>query len=166
VTAVATLSEIVVNPMAAWLMRISPWLTMSVGMALLSVGLGLTAIIPETLDLRKAAEEQQHHQVGEGDVNGNDDVDDSSSEDGGKQSAFQAAFRATKRDMLHVWQFIINSKTTSLLLFSYALAYLAKFIKIELLLQYITKRYNWTWDQVSQYHTLRTMPRSRKSPPP
>lgn len=143
---VALLGELIVNPLSATLLKVDPWIPIMVGMGLVFVGMLITTLMPETLELRRAADEELEQGLDRADgAEENGDADD-----GNKKTVFQRMAFSVKNDMIHIWRFLASSPGITMLISSFILSSIAKYAKLELYLQYVTKRFHWTWADVSQ----------------
>ncbi|KAL7947597.1 major facilitator superfamily domain-containing protein [Trichoderma barbatum] len=143
------------TPIAAWLLSIDAWLTMWVGYGILAVGILSSALIPETLKLRQAADNKRRGQDAEPPVE-----DESQSTPRKPSSAKDLARRAwfsAKNDVSHVWRFIFASKTVVLLLLAYGPFYLIKLAFVLDILQYMTSRFHWEWSTATYINTISSL---------
>ncbi|KAF7546054.1 hypothetical protein G7Z17_g8707 [Cylindrodendrum hubeiense] len=142
IMAVVLMINVVVNPISAWFIQFDPWIPMWLSFGFAVVGTGCSLFIPETLTLRRKADDRRRnsvtHESGHPEHTG----------DGNnkfKHHVLQQAWFTVKNDMGHVWRFIFASKSIMLLIVA-----LSAFLPIRLafsniLLQYMTKRFNWEW---------------------
>lgn len=140
------LLSVIVNPIAAWLLSIDPWLAMWIGYAALVVGVLSSALIPETLKFRQAADIKRRG----GDVSAPAAQDDEpqSRKIPAVGDLARRAWFSVKNDVSHVWHFIFTSKSVVLLLLAYGPFYLIKLALNMIILQYMTRRFNWEWSTV------------------
>jgi MFS family permease len=138
--------SVVINPLAAWLLSIDPWLTMWIGNGVLATGLLASALIPETLKFRQAADNKRRGQDTLS-ATQNESQSQPNKIPGAKDLARRAWFSA-KNDVSHVWRFIFTSKSVVLLLLAYGPFYLIKLAFVLDILQYMTRRFNWEWSTV------------------
>jgi hypothetical protein len=148
VYAMNLLISIAVNPLAAYLLSIDPWLAMWIGNIVLTIGMLSSALIPETLKFRQAADNKRR---------GQDCAPATPQESQRPLKQFptakelaQRAWYSAKNDVSHVWRFIFASKTVVLLLLAYGPFYLIKLTFVLDILQYMTRRFNWEWSTVSR----------------
>lgn len=140
------LISIVVNPIAAFLLSIDPWLAMWIGNTVLTIGMLSSALIPETLKFRQAADNKRRGQDGSSTAQ-QETLLPSKKLPSARELAQRAWFSA-KNDVSHVWRFIFTSKTVVLLLLAYGPFYLIKLTFVLDILQYMTRRFNWEWSTV------------------
>lgn len=141
--------QVMVNPISAWLLRFDPWISMWIGFAFLVAGTFSVLMIPETLRLRQKADDRHRaeHPDAEGYTPGAS-VHDGHEFPFGKQSVLKQAWFTVKNDMKHVWRFIFASKSVMMLMLACATFYPVRMAYIGILLQYMTKRFGWTWSTV------------------
>ena len=154
-----------VNPLAASLLKVSPWVPLIFGNIVLFVGMLAVFLIPETLDIRRATDrriEQQIHQEGRGTVHPDAPLADDDAQK--TRGVWDRIVATMKNDMVHVWRFLIGSKGIMLLILALALNmstihYLASYLAR----QYIHKRYDVDWSDVSPFPSHLYALRNRKS---
>lgn len=142
------LISIAVNPLAALLISIDPWLAMWIGNAVLTIGMLSSALIPETLKFRQAADDKRRGEDGSSAAQQRSQLP-SKAFPSARELARRAWFSA-RNDVSHVWRFIFTSKTVVLLLLAYGPFYLIKLTFALDILQYMTRRFNWEWSTVRQ----------------
>lgn len=140
--AVLRIVGVAATPLAAFLLGVNPWMALWIGIGLLIIGTCCTLLLPETLDLRKAADQRRAsgeiqaefapHPVGKVSA----------------KSAIQRALASARSDFSHIWRFLLGSKGIMLLMVCNALAFPLKLVFDSDLLQYMTKRYHWSWSTV------------------
>ena len=161
-------AQLIVSPLSAALLDINPWIPIMIGMALVFIGMLMSMAMPETLDLRRAVDERidgvLHGEHGDGQNGSNGHLDDDSDGIqvngnttvlGNKQPIFKRMVFSAKNDMLHSWRFIASNPAILLLMISFDIGAVVKYVKLELYLQYATKRFQWTWSEVYPLQHLR-----------
>lgn len=138
--------SIAVNPLAAFLLSIDPWLAMWIGNIVLTIGVLSSALIPETLKFRQAADNKRRGQDGSSAAQQESQLP--SKQFPSARELAQRAWFSAKNDVSHVWRFIFTSKTVVLLLLAYGPFYLIKLTFVLDILQYMTRRFNWEWSTV------------------
>lgn len=133
--ALVLIFNVIFNPISAWLLQYDPWLSMWIGFGFMVFGTLCILLIPETMHLRRKDDERHEHA------------------DVGKSGVLRQAWFSIKNDMQHVWRFIFASKSIMMLMFAVALFYPTRITLTGPLLQYMSKRFNWSWSKVS--HLLR-----------
>ncbi|KAL3417341.1 MFS transporter [Phlyctema vagabunda] len=129
--------EMIASPLSAILMEIDPWLSIFLGLATMcSCGI-VVALMPETLGLRTLEVTQD----------GNEDDEDSLS----TRDHLTGSGLSNLKNAAH---FIWGNTTVMILLFTYLLTTFGRIIQ-EMLLQYATKRYGWTWSKAAYLISLR-----------
>ncbi|KAF4976669.1 hypothetical protein FZEAL_6694 [Fusarium zealandicum] len=134
--AAAMIINVIINPISAWLLQFDPWLSMWIGFGFLAAGTLSVLLIPETLRFRQKADMRRRGQTG--DHHHEDDQDD-------ERGILKQAWFTVKNDMQHVWRFIFASKSVMILILTVAIYYPIKLAYYSILLQYMTKRFNWEW---------------------
>lgn len=152
--AAAMIFQVLVNPVSAWLLQFDPWVSMWIGFAFLVIGTLSVLLIPETLRLRQEADDMHRaeHPNAEGYTPG------ASAQDGhefpfGKQSVMKQAWFTVKNDMKHVWRFIFASKSIMILILACSTSYPIRLAFASISLQYMTKRFEWTWSTATYVST-------------
>ncbi|KAJ6780047.1 hypothetical protein PWT90_01219 [Aphanocladium album] len=131
--------NVVATPLAAFLLGVDPWLALWIGIGLLGLGTGCTLLLPETLDLRRAADQRR---------SARDVQPDSTPQAVTKvsaKSAIQRALASARSDFAHIWRYLLTSKFIMLLMACNALVFPLKLVFERDLLQYMAKRYHWSW---------------------
>lgn len=139
------------SPVAASLMSIDPWVSMWTGYGALLLGLVVVPFVPETLWLRKKADDKRRHGEPAGDVS------NPAPEDGDELTKGGVARRAwftIKNDMGHVLRFIFASRSIVALLVGIGFFYPVKMAFMVNLLQYMSKRFDWEWYQATYVSTV------------
>lgn len=137
--AIALAGELVVAPLSAYLLSKNPWLPLSVGMVLLIIGTCLPPFIPETLDLRRAADQEVEQTLSRSEEDARD-----------KRTLKQQIIFAVKNDMGHVYTFLIKSKSVISLVLGFNLTVIVKYVKIDIMSQYVHNLLGWSWAKVSR----------------
>lgn len=144
--AVLRIVSVAASPLAAFLLSVNPWIAVWIGLGLLLLGTGCTLLLPETLELRKAADQKRascdYH-------SGSAATTATNSNAFSAKSAFQQALSSARADFTHIWRFLLGSKNIMLLMTCNALVFPLRLAFDGDLLQYMTKRYDWSWSMVS-----------------
>ncbi len=143
--AVLRIVNVAATPLAAFLLGVNPWMALWIGISLLVVGTGCTLLLPETLDLRKVADQKRlsrdiHTEFAPQQV-----------AKVSAKSAVQRALASARSDFSHIWRFLLGSEGIMLLMVCNALVFPLKLVFDSDLLQYMTKRYHWSWSTVWLY---------------
>jgi MFS family permease len=143
-------AEMISGPLVSILIRRSLWLALFTALCLLAVANLVALVFPETLDIQRLKDSQDaaaHHVT---------TPDDSISElEASKRTRFQHLWATCKKDVHEVYDFVLNNRRTTFLLLSLVFVVLGKFV-LELILQYATARYHWTWDKAAILVTVRS----------
>ncbi|KAB5528849.1 major facilitator superfamily domain-containing protein [Coniochaeta sp. 2T2.1] len=146
-------AEMVAGPLASILMQRSPWLGILGGTGLIVAAFLVTLVFPETLDIQRLKDRQEaarHPSLAPSDTN-----DTLTESDAVKRSKLQQLWATTKKDTREIYDFVLSNQRTTYLLTSLVFVVLGKFV-LELLLQYATKRYGWTYDKAAILITVRS----------
>ncbi|KAI1068097.1 hypothetical protein LB507_004311 [Fusarium sp. FIESC RH6] len=134
--ALVLIFNVIFNPISAWLLQYDPWLSMWIGFGFMVFGTLCILLIPETMHLRRKDDERHE------------------SEQLGKSGVLKQAWFSIKNDMQHVWRFIFASKSIMMLMFAVALFYPTRITLTGPLLQYMSKRFNWSWSKATYISTI------------
>ncbi|KPM33923.1 hypothetical protein AK830_g12649 [Neonectria ditissima] len=147
ITAAVLVINVIANPISAWLLKFDPWIPMWLSFGFLIAGTGCTLLIPETLGLRRKADDRRQHLT---------NADDPSHEDPDslKHHVLKQAWFTVKNDMGHVWRFIFASKSIMLLLLAISAHMPIRLGFYSILLQYISKRFDWDWSTATYVLTV------------
>ncbi|KAK1506480.1 [Colletotrichum costaricense] len=144
--AIALAGELVVAPLSAYLLSKNPWLPLSVGMVLLIIGTCLPPFIPETLELRRAADQEVEQTLSRSEEDARD-----------KRTLKQQIIFAVKNDMGHVYTFLIKSKSVISLVLGFNLTVIVKYVKIDIMSQYVHNLLGWSWAKATLLGTVSTV---------
>lgn len=114
--------------------------------------------LPETLAIR------QWHDAQAGRLLAHQPSDDGIDDDDGsllhkeKQGRARMALGAATAQVRDIWEFLVTNKRVAFLILPFVFVSLGKYVQ-ELLLQYATKRYGWSWSEVCVFS------RERKNEP-
>ncbi|KXH42552.1 ATP synthase F0 [Colletotrichum nymphaeae SA-01] len=144
--AIALAGELVVAPLSAYLLSKNPLLPLSVGMVLLIIGTCLPPFIPETLDLRRAADQEVEQTLSRSEEDARN-----------KRTLKQQIIFAVKNDMGHVYTFLIKSKSVISLVLGFNLTVIVKYVKIDIMSQYVHNLLGWSWAKATLLGTVSTV---------
>lgn len=150
------LGELVANPLGGFLLGVSPWLSLVVGNICMLVAMSGFFFLPETLAVRRWHDAKSGRNAAYIVATRNDEDED---DDGVKKSRLQMALSGTRAQMRQVWNFLVTNKRVVALIVPFVCVSLGKYIQ-ELLLQYATKRYGWSWSKVRASVLVLPPPRS------
>lgn len=134
-------SNMVAGPLAGVLMRRSPWIPTLTGFLLIILSVFTSLIYPETLELKKLRSDLRA---------ANGEVDDADPVAATGEPDIHAAKKMTAKmldNLLEMWTFVVGNRRIMFLLISIMFFAVARFVQ-EMLLQYASKRFGWTWDEV------------------
>ncbi|KAL1865647.1 hypothetical protein VTK73DRAFT_5121 [Phialemonium thermophilum] len=166
VMSVDLLGQTLAGPVAGMLMRKSDWLPLMVGLGLLAVGTLTGLVFPETLELKRlkhalqAAESSAAESEDDGALADAETIDaarevDALDGDDQKGWTWRKLLATWKKNLGEVWEFVLGNKRVTFLMVSLVFTIMGRLVN-ELLLQYATKRYDWSWDKASIFLTVRT----------
>lgn len=136
-------------PLSGFLMLYSIWLPLGVSWVLMTITNCLAFLFPETVQLHSEARDIQRRSNGR-------DSGDSPSEDEDENatiSAFREFQAKAHEGLVDAWEFVLGNMKIAGLLLSLVFVVLGKLAN-ELLLQYATKRYSWTWSEAAFLMTI------------
>lgn len=135
--------SVIFTPLTALLLNVDPWLPLWIGFGCLVLATLLSLLMPETLNLTHQADIQRRRQQADRErLNGGP-------AESIKRSVLQQTWFTAKGDMAHIWRFIFGSKSIVLLMAAYGIFTSVKATLAVEVLQYMTKRFNWSWSKVS-----------------
>ncbi|WQF82994.1 Putative major facilitator superfamily, MFS transporter superfamily [Colletotrichum destructivum] len=138
--------ELFVAPLSAYLLSKNPWLPLTIGMVLLILGTCLPPFIPETLELRRAADEEVEQTLHRSE-------DDAK----GKRTLKEQIVFAVKNDMGHVYNFLIRSRRVIGLVAGFNLTIVVKYVKTDIMAQYVHNLFGWSWAKATLLGTVSTV---------
>ncbi|KHO01274.1 MFS transporter [Metarhizium album ARSEF 1941] len=137
---------VLVNPIAALLLKTNPWIALWLGFAILVVGVFASLLVPETLALRQKADSKRcRGGIVDGAIHANYSP---------RKSRVQHVVFTMKNDMGHVWRFIFASKSVMILIVAYTINFPIKLNQTFNLLQYMTKRFDLAWSTATYISTV------------
>jgi hypothetical protein len=137
-------AEIFAGPLAAFLMAVSAWLTLVIVLGLLVVTNLIILVLPETNEVHSQHRRQSEDLLGLQDSGAKDD------------SNLRKLWVQARDSLREVWDFILSNKRVGFLMMSIVFVVLGRFVQ-ELLLQYATKRYGWSWSKAAFLLTVRSV---------
>ncbi|MCJ1304184.1 hypothetical protein MMC08_006996 [Hypocenomyce scalaris] len=140
--ALGTLS--VGQPLSALLMERSPWVPIWLGLGLLLLAVIVACVLPETLHMREKALASGHHHVS---------ADSLSLKDDDAHSVFQRT-RLTARKFGKAASFLVEDMRVFILLCCFMIGMLTQESN-NVLLQYVSKRYDWTLSKATLFISIR-----------
>jgi MFS family permease len=149
VSALGIILGAVLNPIAAWLMSMDPWLPMWIGIIFMALGTLSALLVPETLRLRKEADDA-HRRRGSATSEAllpNEESPSSQRKVPPKAYA-QELLLGAKKNTEHIWRFILASKSVMLLVAGCGFFFPIRMSFETFMLQYTTKRFDWSWSTV------------------
>lgn len=135
-------AELVGNPLGGFLLSRGPWVSLITGNVFIVLVLMSLYILPETLVVRRwhDAKAGKTPSPRLAPLDGSDD-------ERLKKSSISAALDDARDQLVEVWEFLIGNKRIVVLMLPLIFMTLGKYIQ-EMLLQYATKRYGWSWSKV------------------
>lgn len=114
-------------------MMISPWLAILVGVLLCAASGLILLLLPETLELTRQADREEG-------------IENEASQSG-KATIVQKTLDIARESYYVTKTFILGNKRVVMLMLPLCFFIVGRYAQ-ELLLQYATKRYNWSWSKV------------------
>jgi MFS family permease len=130
-------SQMIAGPLGGAMLIWDPWIPLLVALAVLILTNIAVVAFPETVHVhdRKGADEEQEES------------------DAGVPRAAKLWEKA-RTSIVEVWDFILGNRSLAFLMLSLVFVVLGRFVG-ELLLQYATDRYGWSWSVASMVLTIR-----------
>lgn len=143
-------AELVANPLGGFLVGKSPWLTLVIGNVFMVLVMGSVYIFPETLAVRlwhdKRAGKVPSPRLMPSDGDDGDEL---------KKSSMRAALDDARAQVMEVWDFLIGNRRIVVLMLPLIFVTLGRYVQ-EMLLQYATKRFGWSWSKAAYFLTLKS----------
>lgn len=146
VNAAMVIPSFVLNPVTAYLMGFGAWIPIWIGLAAITLATFMTLLFPETLKLRQKADDKRRHEHPPTDIA--NEMPEDAGADLTKGGVLRRAWFSVKNDTAHLVRFIVTSKSIMWLIVAYCLYFPVKISYSINMLQYMTKRFNWTWAEV------------------
>ncbi|KAL1865867.1 hypothetical protein Daus18300_006979 [Diaporthe australafricana] len=144
-------AELVANPLGGFLLSKGAWVSLITGNIFMVLVLLSVYILPETLAVRRWHDARTgkapNPQLAR--LNGDDD------DEGLKKSSMRAALDDARQQLVEVWKFLLGNKRIVVLMLPLIFVTLGRYIQ-EMLLQYSTKRYGWSWSKAAYFLTLKS----------
>lgn len=135
-------AELVANPLGGFLVGKGAWLTLFIGNVFMVLVIGSVYIVPETLSVRlwhdRRAGKMPSPRLAPLDGDDGDKL---------KKTSMGAALDDARAQLMEVWDFLIGNRRIVVLMLPLIFVTLGKYIQ-EMLLQYATKRFGWSWSEV------------------
>jgi len=160
VAAAYLVSATVAAPLAGAIMTVSDWITLIISLVMLIFGLLVSMIMPETVSLHGQRERNPRRRARESeDVDDGNDGDDEADHDSEESPTAKRSFAQILKHKIDealgdVKDFVLGNKRLAFLLLPVMFVVLGKFVQ-EMLLQYATKRYGWSWSRATLLLTIR-----------
>ncbi|KAH7018055.1 major facilitator superfamily domain-containing protein, partial [Microdochium trichocladiopsis] len=144
VSATYIASEVLSSPLAGLILLHSAWGLLITSFGILLATFVITMLFPETGTMLGAKSRTQTMAA-------------SSDAEGSVPEPAQAGrCQSTVEKISRIWRYVSTNKRLVALTISLVFVVLGRFVQ-EMLLQYTTKRYNWTWSQASFVLTIRSI---------
>lgn len=143
--AVFLAAQMVAGPLAGVMMVRDPWIPLFVALASLILANLAVLAVPETVHIRDRKRASS-------DQDGNDDGNG----DGNSVLQRDKLWRKVRDSLAEVWDFVLVNKNLAYLMLSLVFVILGRFVG-ELLLQYATDRYGWTWSRASMVLSIHSV---------
>ncbi|ETS73557.1 hypothetical protein PFICI_14503 [Pestalotiopsis fici W106-1] len=139
------LSEVASGPLAGLVLLKSVWGLIALASVFYVLATATTFLLPDTLHLSKAALDEDIDDA-------NDAAARTSTSD---DSILQGSIRQVREGGREIRSFLSGHGLVIIFMFCYVLVAVSKVVQI-MLLQYATKRYNWSWSKASFLLTIRS----------
>ncbi|EFX02009.1 major facilitator superfamily transporter [Grosmannia clavigera kw1407] len=150
IVATFLVSDMISSPLGGTLLLFGNWAPLLVGVAAAVLAVLVLLPLPETLGFDQTTGTVQ--------TAANSTDTDSTDGSSAKQplTVWQQTVHVLRTDALETWRFIFSNRHIMLLTSSFVFFVIGRFVQ-ELLLQYATKRYNWSWSRAAFLLTIRSM---------
>jgi MFS family permease len=144
--AVVLILGVAMKPISALFLNWDPWINMWIGLAAVVLGTALSLLIPETSKLRQEADDRHlRDEVDEPNEPSHFAGTEESTPSSSKDSVLQAAWNEMRDAGIKMGKFVLASKKLMWLMACLACMFPVDSAFTTFLLQYMTKRYNWSW---------------------
>ena len=160
IAAAFLVSGMIAAPIAGAIMIYSDWLALNISLSLMLLCLPVCFAFPETLQLHAPGLERARQERADRQADGQS-ADSGEDRGGGdftqdsKHSALRILWSKARDSVADVGDFVLNNKSLALLMLSAMFVILGKFVT-EMLMQYATKRYGWSWSKATLLLTVRS----------
>lgn len=140
-------AELVANPLGGFLVNKGPWLTLLTGNFFMVLVIASVYILPDTLIVRRWHDKRAGKVLSPrlAPLDGDDDDDEVL-----KKSNMRAALDDARAQLVEVWDFILGNRRLVVLMLPLIFVTLGKSVQ-DMLLQFATKRFGWSWSQVRRH---------------
>lgn len=139
-------SNLIANPLGGFLLSQGPWVALVTGNFFMLISIAALYFMPETLVVRRWHDAKAGKTAGPG-PSPSLMPQESGNEEGLKKSTFRAAVDAAQTQLLHGRDFLVSNRRVVVLMMPLIFETVEKYVE-ELLMQYATKRYGWSWSKV------------------
>jgi len=148
-------AQMIAGPLSGFLMLPgNPWVPLLLGLALLALTNAITWAFPETVHLAERDTQQQGTAMTNG-LMMPSELATNQCNNSNIVSLARTLLRNAAGSLKEVYSFILANKTVGFLMLSLVVSMLGRFVQ-EILLQYATKRYGWTWSEAAFLMTILT----------
>jgi len=155
ITAIYLVSAMIAGPLAGAIMVKSDWVALILSLAVLLLCFPVGMVLPETLGLHGPRRRRLRVPRETADGSDADDEDEEDTVPDGKSPALQQLWRNAQESLGEVRGFVFGNKRLVFLMMSVIFVILGKFVQ-EMLMQYATKRYGWSWSKATLLLTIRS----------
>lgn len=158
IAAVYLVSSMIAAPAAGAVMARSDWATLGISLIFMLLGLPLGFAFPETIHLHGPRLHKTGQERTDGHAGGRSTAEEEEEErfnTPSKHSALRKLRSKIRASVIEVNDFVLDNKRVSFLMLSAIFIILGKFVA-EILMQYATKRYGWTWSKAALLLTVRS----------
>ena len=142
-------SQMISAPLAGALMINNPWVPFLVALTIMALCIPTCMCFPETMDLHEPREQETQRQTATAQQTDDSEACNVEDDAAGAELTLTQKFSQKARESIgEVLDFVLLNKRISFLMLSAVFVILGKFVS-EMLLQYATKRYGWTWSRAT-----------------
>ncbi|KAK0392927.1 hypothetical protein NLU13_2421 [Sarocladium strictum] len=154
ISALGIVLSATLNPIAAWLMSMDPWLPMWIGIVFMALGTLSALLVPETLRLRKETDAVRRRDPSATDPLLPTDEAQSDERRVPPKAYVRELLLGARRNTEHIWHFVIGSRDVMLLVAACGFAFPLRTAFEDFILQYTAKRFDWSWSKATYYYTI------------
>ncbi|KAL2262526.1 hypothetical protein VTK26DRAFT_1056 [Humicola hyalothermophila] len=132
-------SQLIASPLGGYMLRWGPWVPLLLGLVALIVSVFIILAFPETVHVHNRRKISP--------------IQDGARTEGIPTMA--KLLQKAKMGLTEVWDFVLGNKNLAFLMVSLTFVVLGRFVG-EVLLQYATDRYHWTWSTASMVVSIRS----------
>ncbi|KAK1754313.1 major facilitator superfamily domain-containing protein [Echria macrotheca] len=157
-TSLFIISDIASGPLAGLIMTKSIWAVVWLSLGLLCLDMFLAFCCPDTLSLveKTSSQPQPISNGGHSATNGGDTTLEDDHHQTASSSPVRESLHRARKSLAEAWSFLSGHWHLLVLMLCFVFVVLSRLVQ-DMLLQYTTKRYNWSWGRASVLLTVRSV---------